>query len=86
MKRILILVLGVFIFMNADAQVKKIDRSKRPVAGPAPIINLKDPVIYHMPNGMTLLVVEDHKLPKVSASIIIDAGPVKEGNKAGHLA
>lgn len=86
MKRILILVLGVFIFMNADAQVKKIDRSKRPVAGPAPIINLKDPVIYHMPNGMTLLVVEDHKLPKVSASLIIDAGPVKEGNKAGHLA
>ena len=32
---------------------------------------------------MTILVVEDHKLPKVSASLSIDAGPIFEGKKAG---
>jgi predicted Zn-dependent peptidase len=38
-----------------------------------------------MNNGITVLIVEDHKLPKVSASYYIDYGPVKEGDKAGAL-
>jgi len=66
------------------AQVK-VDRSKRPAPGPAPVIALKDPVIFTMPNGMTVLVVENHKLPKVTATLRIDAGPVHEGKKAGLL-
>ena len=36
-----------------------------------------------MPNGLTVLVVENHKLPKVRASLNIDAGPIYEGKKAG---
>ena len=61
----------------------KVDRSKKPEAGPAPVISIKDPVIFTMPNGMTVLVVENHKLPKVTASLYIDAGPITEGKKAG---
>lgn len=68
----------------AQAQVT-IDRSKQPKAGPAPVLTIKDPVIYKMPNGITVLVVEDHRLPKVSASLTIDAGPITEGSKAGVL-
>ncbi|MFZ1530057.1 MAG: pitrilysin family protein [Ferruginibacter sp.] len=85
MKKIFLFVLGALVFMASDAQIKKIDRSKKPKAGPAPVINIKDPVIYKLSNGMTILVVENHKLPKVSASLTIDAGPVKEGSKAGTL-
>ncbi len=62
-----------------------IDRSKKPAAGPAPVITIKDPVIYTMPNGITVLVVENHKLPKVRASFYVDYGPVYEGKKAGVL-
>lgn len=62
-----------------------IDRSKKPPAGPAPVIAIKDPVIYNMPNGMTVLVVENHKLPRVTASFFVDYGPVYEGKKAGAL-
>ena len=62
-----------------------VDRSKRPKPGPAPVITLKDPVIYNLPNGITLLVVENHKLPKVRASFFVDYGPVFEGEKAGTL-
>ena len=82
MKKFLIIVIAAFLFCNANAQVK-IDRSKRPEPGPAPIITLKDPVTYKLPNGITVLIVEDHKLPRVSASFYIDAGPIKEGSKAG---
>ncbi len=62
-----------------------LDRSKKPAAGPAPTINIKDPATFKLPNGMTVLVSENHTLPKVNASLSIDAGPITEGNKAGML-
>ena len=84
MKKIIIVALSIFLLQQNFAQIK-IDRSKKPAAGPAPVIALKDPVIFTMPNGMTVLIVENHKLPRVSATLNIDAGPVKEGKKAGLL-
>ena len=84
MKKIIILALSACFMQGSIAQVKP-DRSKRPAPGPAPVIALKDPVIFNLPNGMTVLVVENHKLPKVRASLNIDAGPVLEGKKAGVM-
>ena len=84
MKKLIILALSVCLLQQGFAQVK-IDRSKRPVAGPAPVITIKDPVIFNLPNGMTILVVENHKLPKINATLNIDMGPVKEGKKAGVM-
>ncbi|MEP7107747.1 MAG: pitrilysin family protein [Ferruginibacter sp.] len=84
MKKVIIVVLSIIFLQHGFAQIK-VDRSKKPPAGPAPVISLKDPVIFTMPNGMTVLVVENHKLPKVNASLIIDAGPILEGKKAGLL-
>jgi zinc protease len=84
MKKIIIVALGVLVLQNSFAQMK-IDRSKKPAAGPAPTISFKDPVTFTMPNGMTVMVVENHKLPKVRASLSIDRGPVTEGKKAGRL-
>ncbi len=82
MKKILIFIAASFFMLHAEAQVK-IDRSKKPASGPAPVISFKDPAMFTMPNGMTVLVVEDHSLPKVSASLQIDQGPIKEGKRAG---
>jgi zinc protease len=84
MKKILIAAIGSLLFISTMAQTT-IDRSKRPKAGPAPIISIADPVIYKLPNGMTILVVENHKLPKVAATYSIDAGPVSEGKIAGVM-
>jgi zinc protease len=84
MKKYIMLAAAAFFMQYAQAQIT-IDRSKMPKPGPAPILTIKDPVIYKMPNGITLLVVEDHRLPKVSASFYIDAGPRAEGSKAGAL-
>jgi zinc protease len=84
MKKIIIVAFAMFGLYNSYAQIK-IDRSKKPAAGPAPVISFKDPVTFTMPNGMTVLVVENHKLPKVRATFSIDGGPISEGKKAGML-
>ena len=64
--------------MNAQ-----IDRSKRPVSGPAPTINLGNPQTFKMKNGLEVLVVENHKLPQVSFSLKIDNPPFFEGEIKG---
>jgi predicted Zn-dependent peptidase len=74
--------IGTALAINVSAQI---DRSKPPKPGAAPVITIKDPVIFNLPNGMTVLVVENHKLPKVTASLTIDRGPVLEGKKAGVM-
>ncbi len=82
MHKIIIFFLGVAISLNSYSQ-KKIDRSKQPKPGPAPVIKINDPVIFNLDNGMTVLVVEDHKLPRITATFSIDRGPIIEANKAG---
>lgn len=81
MKKILLFIPALLIAQCSIAQ--KLDRSQRPTAGPAPKIHIADPVIFKLSNGITVIVVENHKLPKVSAGFSIDAGPIKEGAKAG---
>lgn len=83
MKKLSIIISALLIVAGANAQ--KIDRTQPPKAGPAPVISLKDPVQFKLSNGMTILVVEKHKLPVVSASLLIDAGPVLEGDKTGVM-
>ena len=82
MKKYILIVAGVLLMQYTHAQVT-IDRTKQPAPGPAPVLTITDPVVYKMPNGITVLVVEDHRLPSISASFVIDAGPIAEGSKAG---
>ncbi len=79
MKKILIATLSLFLAYSVQAQV---DRSQ-PKPGPAPKVNLGKPQTFTLPNGLTVLVVENHKLPRVSASLTIDNAPYAEGTKAG---
>ncbi|MBL0145698.1 MAG: insulinase family protein [Chitinophagaceae bacterium] len=84
MKKLIIVAFAGLFMQQGIAQIK-IDRSKKPKAGAAPVISIKDPAIFNLANGMTVIVVENHKLPKVSATLNIDAGPIKEGTKAGVM-
>jgi predicted Zn-dependent peptidase len=61
----------------------QIDRTKQPKPGPAPKIQLQVPNEFKLPNGMTVLVVENHKLPRVSYNLTIDNVPTLDGDKAG---
>ncbi|MDI1316053.1 pitrilysin family protein [Flavobacterium sp.] len=78
MKKSIILLSSLFLTLIMQAQ----DRTQ-PTAGPAPKINLKKPETFSLPNGLKVLVVENHKLPRVSYSLTIDNTPYAEGNKKG---
>jgi len=73
----------LFIAIFSTATYAQIDRSKQPKAGPAPEINLKDPQRFDLNNGLKVMVVENHKLPRVSIQLMIDNPPILEGDKAG---
>ncbi|MEP5934122.1 MAG: insulinase family protein, partial [Winogradskyella arenosi] len=66
--------------VSANAQI---DRSKPPVAGPEPEISIDKPEEFILKNGLKVMVVENHKLPKVSYSLRIDNPPIATGKKAG---
>lgn len=78
--KILSLFIMCFMVLGAQAQI---DRSKQPQAGPAPKINLGKPRMFSLNNGLQVMVVENHKLPRASASLVIDNKPHSEGNKVG---
>ena len=76
-----ILMTALSLFMTAT--YAQIDRSKQPKPGPAPEINLKEPARFELNNGLKVLVVENHKLPRVRVQLTIDNPPILEGDKAG---
>ncbi len=64
------------------AQVK-IDRKKAPKPAPAPKIQIPDPATFTLANGLKVFVVQNTKLPRVSATLTIDRQPFVEGEKSG---
>jgi len=58
------------------------DRTQ-PKPGPSPVINIKKPESFTLPNGLKVMVVENHKLPRVSFNLSIDNTPYAEGAKKG---
>lgn len=78
--KILILITLLFISTGLRAQI---DRSKMPKPGPAPKIQLQVPDEFKLANGMTVLLVENKKLPRVSYNLTIDNVPSLDGDKAG---
>ena len=80
MKNIYILYIALFSLSSLAAQI---DRSVQPTPGPAPVIQLDEPQSFTLKNGMTVMVVENHKLPRVSVTLNIDNPPIFEGDVAG---
>lgn len=54
-----------------------------PKPGPAPVVNLGQSHEFKLANGLTVIVVENHKLPRVSSTLSIDNKPFALGAKKG---
>jgi len=65
------------------ATTAQIDRSKIPTPGPDPVVKLGKAKKFSLKNGLTVIMVENHKLPRASATLRIDNKPYVEGNIAG---
>jgi predicted Zn-dependent peptidase len=77
------IILSLVIALTTVSLYAQIDRTRMPEAGPAPTINLEEPTRFELKNGLTVMVVENHKLPRVSIQLSIDNPPSLEGEKAG---
>ncbi len=78
MKKIIIVLSGLFLTLTMQAQ----DRTQ-PKPGPSPVIKINKPQTFTLPNGLQVMIVENHKLPRVSFSLNIDNNPYSEGAKKG---
>ncbi|HEY6082879.1 MAG TPA: hypothetical protein VIU45_05425, partial [Chitinophagaceae bacterium] len=72
----------VFLSLTAAAQI---DRTHAPAPGPAPEINIGTPATFTLANGLKVFVVENHKIPEVTASLVLKTDPVLEKDKAGYV-
>ena len=68
---------------SSATALAQVDRSKYPEPGPAPQINIGKPTTFTLPNGLQVFVVENHKLPRITYSLVLDRDPVLAGDKAG---
>jgi hypothetical protein len=97
--KIISIIAALIITLPLAAQVKKakapkveaapvvkevLDRSIRPQAGPAPIIKIGEYQSFELANGLKVFVVENHKIPRLSYSLVLDNDPVFEGDMAGY--
>ena len=60
-------------------------RSAAPSAGPARNIELGEYSSFDMDNGLKVIVVENHKLPRVSYQISLNNDALVEGDMAGYV-
>lgn len=80
LNKFLFILVAICMVTSVHAQV---DRTKAPAAGPAPKVQLGDYDTFTLKNGLKVLVVENHKLPKVNFSLNLNNDPIVEGDKAG---
>ncbi len=79
------IIYSLFIFLLAFTANAQIDRSIRPGAGPAPKIQLGDYKLFTLANGLKVIVVENHKIPKINYQLSLDIDPILEGDQAGYI-
>jgi len=72
----------LFAAINLFAQL---DRSVQPKPGPAPEIKLGDYESFTLDNGLKVFVIENHKLPKITFSLILDRDPILEKEYMGYI-
>ena len=76
---------GKIVKPTAPAVVKEVvDRSIRPQAGPAPTIKIGDYQSFELANGLKVFVVENHKIPRLAYSLVLDYDPIFEGEMVGY--
>ena len=75
-----VIIVLVLLTTSLSAQL---DRSIMPESGPAPEIFFGKPQTFNLDNGLTVMVVENTKLPRASASLSFDNPLIFEGDIAG---
>ncbi|NNE27154.1 MAG: insulinase family protein, partial [Saprospiraceae bacterium] len=93
MKYLLYICLGLFLVnctpkVAEQVQEQNMDdkawRSNAPDAAPARAIKMGEYNVFDLDNGLKVIVVENHKLPRVSYQLSLRNLPVMEGDQVGY--
>jgi predicted Zn-dependent peptidase len=82
MKKQLTYIAAAFLFAGT-VSAQKIDLNAMPKPGPTPAINIAKPKTFQLSNGLTVMVVENNKLPRVNTTLSMDRPPFLEGSVTG---
>jgi len=80
-----LLYIFIFTFVAAFTGKAQLDRSQPPKPGQAPTINIGDYSKFTLPNGLKVIVVENHQVPVISWQLTLDIDPVMEGDAKGYV-
>jgi zinc protease len=73
----------LLILILTNSVFAQLDRSQRPAAAAAQKINIPASQVFTTANGITVILSENHKIPKVSIELSLGSTPRLEGEKAG---
>ncbi len=82
MKKLLIYT-TVALLGIASVTAQTFDKNVMPKPAKTPSINIKKPETFTLNNGLKVMIVENHKLPKVDVSLVSDQIPFYEGDVVG---
>ena len=71
------------VLILTNSVFAQLDRSQRPAPAAAQKINIPASQVFTTSNGITVILSENHKIPKVSIELSLGNTPRLEGNKAG---
>ena len=78
MKKSILILSSVFFTIIMQGQI-----IPQPKPGVAPVVKIGKPLTFELKNGLKVMVVENHKLPRVTFSLTLDNDPYAEGDKKG---
>lgn len=82
MKYLAYTILALLLFPNVLKS--QVDRTRAPEPGPAPVIQVGEYKTFELKNGLKVFLVENHKIPRVSYSLVLDIKPFAEGDSLGY--
>lgn len=73
-------------FAGSIAGAQTVDRSKPPTLGPPPKVSLPPVVTRQLPNGLKLMIVEQHELPLADFVLVLGGGGTRDPMNKGGVA
>jgi len=74
---------SIIIFILFLTGIMQAQDRPQPKPGKAPVVNIKKPQSFVLTNGLKVMIVENHKLPRVTYNLSLDNAPFAEGTKKG---
>ena len=85
MKNIKSIILLVVAVLFANVLFAQLDRSIQPKPGPAPEFKIGEHKTFTLDNGLKVIVVENHKVPRISFQLTVDVDPILEKDAIGYV-